>query len=194
MFEFPKDSKKIKEHFRFIHHKTYDVSLIKKELLSLKKEWFDDTHRQDLLSFHKNTKTLLLTNFDTNWDYRTVYKIEKLYENYKIWEYINPIIEDLKKIHNGDIGRIMFPSLKANSQIYKHNDSSEYLEIVRRHHIPIITNSNVFFNIEGGSLNMLEGECWEINNMKEHEVFNNSDKDRIHLMIDIIPNEYINDN
>ena len=53
---------------------------------------------------------------------------------------------------------------------------------------------DVYFYVDDGVLNMLEGECWEINNMKSHEVINNSDEDRIHLMIDIIPNKYINDN
>ena len=194
MMKFPEDSKKIKEYFRFIHHKTYDISLIKNELFHLNNEWFDDTHRQDLYGFHKNTNTLFLINYDNNWNYRTRYKIKKLYPNYKIWQYVNPIIKDLEELHFGKVGRVMFTKLKANSKIYKHHDSSEYLEIVRRHHIPIITNNKVFFNIDNGSLNMLEGECWEINNMKLHEVINNSDEDRIHLMIDIIPNEYINDN
>lgn len=194
MFEFPKNSKKIKEYFRFIHHKTYDVSLIKKELLSLKKEWFDDTSRQEMFVVHKNTITLFLINFDADWNKKNPYKIKKLYSEYKIWDYVNPIIKDLEKIHNGLVAKVMFSNLKSNCKIYKHNDSNEYLDIARRHHIPIFTNNNVFFNIEGGSLNMLEGECWEINNMKEHEVINNSNQDRIHLMIDIIPNEYINDN
>jgi hypothetical protein len=194
MFEFPKDSKKIKEHFRFIHHKTYNVSLIKKEILSLKKEWFDDTSRQDMLGVHENTNTLFLTNFDFNWRSKDQYKIKKLYQTYKIWDYVDPIIKDLENIHNGSVAKVMFPRLKSNSKIHKHGDANEYLEIVRRHHIPIITNNNVFFYISDGVLNMLEGECWEINNMKEHEVINNSNEDRIHLIIDIIPNEYINDN
>ena len=35
---------------------------------------------------------------------------------------------------------------------------------------------------------MLEGECWEINNTRLHAVENNSKIDRIHLLIDIMPN------
>jgi aspartyl/asparaginyl beta-hydroxylase (cupin superfamily) len=38
---------------------------------------------------------------------------------------------------------------------------------------------------------MKEGECWEINNNKIHRVANNSEMDRIHLTIDIIPNQYL---
>jgi aspartyl/asparaginyl beta-hydroxylase (cupin superfamily) len=36
---------------------------------------------------------------------------------------------------------------------------------------------------------MQSGECWEINNSRPHLVENNSDIDRIHLLIDIMPNE-----
>ena len=38
---------------------------------------------------------------------------------------------------------------------------------------------------------MQEGQCWEINNAKNHSVENNGTTDRIHLLIDIMPNEFI---
>ena len=59
----------------------------------------------------------------------------------------------------------------------------------KRTHIPIITNSEVTFTVGGETKFLKEGEIWEINNTKEHSVDNNSDIDRIHLLIDIMPNE-----
>ena len=38
---------------------------------------------------------------------------------------------------------------------------------------------------------MATGECWEINNTRLHSVENNSDIDRVHLLIDIMPNKYL---
>jgi hypothetical protein len=35
------------------------------------------------------------------------------------------------------------------------------------------------------------GECWEINNQQMHSVINDSDEHRIHLIIDIVPNEIL---
>lgn len=189
-----KNSKKNKEPFKFTYYKKYNIKKIKNEILKLQDEWYFDTSRQDKHGVHKETTTFFLTDYDVNWKINSKYKINIYDSNSKLWNLVLPIIKDLEKIHNGKVGKVLFPKLKAYGKIYKHKDATEYLDIVRRHHIPIITNNNVFFNIEGDSLNMLEGECWEINNMKEHEVINNSNQDRIHLMIDIIPNEYINDN
>jgi hypothetical protein len=38
---------------------------------------------------------------------------------------------------------------------------------------------------------MKVGDCWEVNNNKEHAVKNLGQTDRIHLMIDIMPNQFI---
>jgi hypothetical protein len=38
---------------------------------------------------------------------------------------------------------------------------------------------------------MAEGECWEINNSRPHYVNNFSNVDRVHLLVDIMPNSHI---
>jgi aspartyl/asparaginyl beta-hydroxylase (cupin superfamily) len=104
---------------------------------------------------------------------------------------VEPIIKDLEQLYNGKVGKAILTKLKAGKKINGHTDRGNYLDISRRNHIPITTNNKVFFAIGKGLLNMHEGECWEINNMQYHEVINDSEEDRIHLIIDIIPNEYI---
>jgi aspartyl/asparaginyl beta-hydroxylase (cupin superfamily) len=79
----------------------------------------------------------------------------------------------------------------AGGNIQPHQDGGDYLDVVRRHHIPIVTSPEVLFFIDGRGINMREGELWEINNMLRHEVQNPSSIDRVHLMVDIIPNEYL---
>jgi aspartyl/asparaginyl beta-hydroxylase (cupin superfamily) len=54
----------------------------------------------------------------------------------------------------------------------------------KRTHIPIITNSEVTFIVGGETKYLKEGEIWEIDNSKEHSVNNNSNVDRIHLIMD----------
>ena len=61
----------------------------------------------------------------------------------------------------------------------------------RRHHVPIITSEQTLFGVGTEKINMLEGECWEINNTRFHSVENDSDIDRVHLLIDIMPNSEI---
>jgi aspartyl/asparaginyl beta-hydroxylase (cupin superfamily) len=61
--------------------------------------------------------------------------------------------------------------------------------LARRNHVPIITSGNVIFGVGSERVNMQIGECWEINNYRFHWVDNNSDIDRVHLLVDIMPNE-----
>lgn len=53
-----------------------------------------------------------------------------------------------------------------------------------RIHIPIITNPNVNFILDGSRIVMKEGECWYTNVNFEHSVSNLGQEDRIHLVID----------
>jgi aspartyl/asparaginyl beta-hydroxylase (cupin superfamily) len=48
--------------------------------------------------------------------------------------------------------------------------------------------------IDGERKFMRVGEIWEVNNNKVHQVWNEGDTDRVHLLIDIIPNNVIGDN
>ena len=187
-------SRKSQETFRFKYHCNYDVSEIKAEIMKLEAEWLTDTSRQDSFDVHKETVTFFLTDFPLLWEAGNPYELTIREPNSKLWSLVQPIIEDLENINNGRVGRAIFPKLKAGKKIDGHTDNASpnaYLDVCRRYQIPIITNPHVYFAIDGGLLNMFEGECWEINNMRWHEVTNNSEKDRVHLLIDIIPNEYI---
>ena len=63
-------------------------------------------------------------------------------------------------------------------------DNGESLVNCKRTHIPIITNDLVTFTIGGETKQLKEGEIWEINNINEHSVDNNSNENRIHLILD----------
>ena len=82
---------------------------------------------------------------------------------------------------------VLLIKLKAKKNISIHFDSGDYLMSCRRNHIPIITSDNVFFGVGNEKIVMQAGECWEINNSRPHFVENNSEIDRVHLLIDIMP-------
>jgi hypothetical protein len=92
----------------------------------------------------------------------------------------------------GHILRIIFLKLFANKNIKRHFDASDTLIKNHRIHIPIYTNDKVDFIVsnfqdpceEDVIMQMKEGSIWEINNEIYHEVQNNSNQDRIHLMVD----------
>ncbi|RWX00599.1 aspartyl/asparaginyl beta-hydroxylase domain-containing protein [Flavobacterium cerinum] len=81
--------------------------------------------------------------------------------------------------------------LAVGADIKPHSDNClGYEDGSFRLHIPIITNSEVEFFLDSTRLTMNEGECWYINANFIHSVANRGYKDRIHLVIDGIRNEW----
>lgn len=81
--------------------------------------------------------------------------------------------------------------LAAGAVIKPHVDNClGYEDGFFRLHIPVITNENVEFILDNERLVMHEGECWYINANFTHSVANKGAKDRIHLVIDGIRNEW----
>jgi quercetin dioxygenase-like cupin family protein len=81
--------------------------------------------------------------------------------------------------------------LKAGSEIKPHRDHElGYEDGNFRLHIPIVTNADVQFILDGDELTMLPGECWYTNVNYVHSVKNSGEIDRIHLVIDGKRNEW----
>ena len=185
---------KYKENFTFNLAGTYNIDEIKKEILILDNEWYLDTTRQKTFQAHSHTKSYILNKVDIEWISENDFKTESFFSNKKLDNLCLEIVKDLEKKFDGKAGQVLFINLPSTKEIYPHIDKGEYLEKVCRFHIPIFTNRFVSFKINNEVKKMAEGECWEINNMKTHSVENFGKTDRIHLLIDIMPNVYINKN
>ena len=82
--------------------------------------------------------------------------------------------------------------LKARSNIREHRDyrlGFEDGEI--RVHVPIVTEPAVAFYVAGERVPMLPGECWYVNVNLPHRVDNESNLDRVHLVIDCVVNDWL---
>ena len=94
--------------------------------------------------------------------------------------------------------RVRLMKLEAGTIIAKHTDKVDKDiksgKIVRLH-IPVITNKNVkmFSWLSGGlaEFHMAKGECWWLDVSLPHKVENNSETDRVHLVVDIYNNDTI---
>jgi hypothetical protein len=180
------------EDFKFKHICDVDVFKIKELTNQITEEqWSENISRQVTFDNHSLTRTYFLADYPLRWELNKPYEGTVLNPESELWLEVSPIVRLLEEHHKGKVGRVMLPKLMATGNIGAHKDGGSYLNVVRRHHIPIITNDQVIFIVDGEQINMREGQVWEINNMKTHEVLNPSDQDRIHLMIDIIPNEYL---
>jgi aspartyl/asparaginyl beta-hydroxylase (cupin superfamily) len=114
-------------------------------------------------------------------------------DNLDLMREITKITNDLEEKCDGKVGHVLFIALPAGKDVDPHFDSGDYLDVTQRHHVPIFTNDHVRFVVDKEEQYMAVGDCWEINNNKEHAVKNLGDTDRVHLLIDVIPNKYLGD-
>jgi hypothetical protein len=179
------------EQFAFIRMGDYKVQEIVDHVLKFGDEWFIDTSRQDTFVEHRHTNSYFIYEYPFQWGFKEPYQGTNVCKDPVLNELVAPIIKDLELKYNGQVGKALLIKLKAGEAIDPHIDGGQYLGFSRRNHIAIVTNPDVDFMVDGETKNMKVGECWQINNFKEHAVNNRSSQDRIHLLIDILPNEVL---
>lgn len=108
---------------------------------------------------------------------------------------ITSIVHNFYKNENLIIGRCLSTILPAGKKIANHVDKQHIIfKEGHRLHIPIITNELVDFMVNHEHKYLEKGYIYEINNTLLHGVENNSNEDRIHLIIDFIDSNILNDN
>lgn len=91
-----------------------------------------------------------------------------------------------------EIRSVRLMNLKSGASIKPHRDFDLCFEKGEaRLHVPVFTNSQVHFYSETTRIPMQEGECWYLNANIKHQVSNEGESDRIHLVIDCVVNDWI---
>jgi len=184
-------SEKSLEEFNFKFINNFDVSQIKNFVLQFKKEWDLDTGRQTKSIHHSRTKSYHILWYPLMWVPGQEYLPSFLCESEKLFNMVEPLINKMADHYDGKPGRVTLVNLPSHKLVTPHKDRSIYSKVVNRVHIPILTNDDVYFSVDDETLNMKEGQAWEVNNAKLHGAYNLGDSDRVHLMIDIINNDLI---
>lgn len=87
---------------------------------------------------------------------------------------------------------VRFLRLKAGSIVKPHRDYELGFEDGEvRLHIPVRTNPDVVFLLDGKRVVMREGECWYNDFNLVHSVENRGASDRVHLVIDCVVNDWL---
>ncbi len=150
--------------------------------------WHEDVSRQESFYVHNQTWSIILVSVDdTKWPDHRVSKGPG-------WERLAdvaiPVMEEIINKHypaDGEIIRAMAARLKAGEKIKAHNDVHESFHCAHRIHVPISTNSKVWFTIDGRPYQLKVGQAYEVNNQKQHSVVNKGGEDRITFIFDYIP-------
>ena len=84
--------------------------------------------------------------------------------------------------------------LSAGSCIREHMDLDLDAEQgTARLHIPVQTNDDVDFRLNGTRVVLREGECWYLRLSDPHAVDNRGQSDRVHLVIDTLVNDWLSE-
>ena len=85
---------------------------------------------------------------------------------------------------NGAFPRVMLARMAPGGVIHPHRDQNPAAKWPHKIHVPLLTNDQVTFFVDGNGHHFAEGEAVEVNNMGLHAVQNRGTTDRIHLIFE----------
>lgn len=169
-------------------NKFVDVDPLLLSLIHKPELWKMNTERQDHKeSYHKDTETIFLRG-------PRVITLDDMLNSrdtvdYPALHYLpdarNLVCDLMAYVHGVELGRAMIIKLKAGGVISAHKDSGKYPEEFDRFHIPLYSLEGNTFKVGDREAWMVPGDIWWIDNKQTHAVLNNSNDDRVHLVVDI---------
>lgn len=90
----------------------------------------------------------------------------------------------LAEIEAKELGRAMIVSLRPGGIITPHCDEGAYARHFARYHVPLESASGNTFTVGGETVRMEVGELWTFRHDLEHTVRNDSELERVHLIVD----------
>lgn len=164
-------------------------SELKEKFLSrIKPEhWLENTSRNKMGNLEQ-TQSIMFRFFSDykhamNDDWQEHIIDFKLYDEYR--DLIEESKKELRKHYNFKNYMCFLAKLIPHGQIGRHADGGVFLETCHRVHIPLKTNPEVYYIIEGKPYYWQENNIYEFDNTREHEVMNASSEERIHLMFNL---------
>lgn len=159
------------------------------------KLWEKNELRQNTVgSPHADTKTIFL-RWAKEFSVESVFTDLEAYDQDEMEEVVAEIAPAMELFHEIvkpiSIGRMIIVSLKAGGRITRHFDDGEYADHYQRFHLSLRSEEGNLFYCEhnenyGEYVHMRAGELWWFNHKKYHTVYNTSNRDRIHLIIDAV--------
>lgn len=174
------------KHIQF--NQTYSVSLLEKELsIALENSWTPHFNRQDYEGSWESISLRSASGSENDIfsvagisTYRDTPLLEKL-------PYIRSILDAW--LCPKETVRLL--ALYPDAEIKPHRDRGcNYMGGSFRLHIPIATNTQVSFIAGTVPLVLKAGTCWYVDFDEPHSIRNSGDTVRVHLVIDVVRNEW----
>jgi len=97
-----------------------------------------------------------------------------------------PYIMQVMERIGGTWGRSRLMRLSPQADVTPHVDTNYYWREHIRVHVPIITTPSVRFLCGDAEINMAAGECWIFDTWRMHNVLNEDENHRVHLVVDTV--------
>ncbi len=108
-----------------------------------------------------------------------------------LWDEWKPLLEPVLAAATAPYGyarsafpRVMLARMAPGGVIHPHRDQNPAAKWPHKIHVPLLTNGEVIFHVDGEAYHFAEGEAVEVNNMGLHAVENRGSTDRIHLIFE----------
>lgn len=191
------------EGSNLLDHGPINVDAIRALLPSTEDNFWQSTAaNRKMLAAKRSGSSVILQTWTTEFNpvtysasYRKIDECGELHvfrdqQHQSLWraleETVIPVIRELYP--SGEIAMVQFAVLPAGAEIGRHVDATIYSDM-HGLHIPIVTNPQVEFTIgdDDARYQLRQDRLYELDNTEFHSVENGSEQDRIHLMIDVLP-------
>ncbi len=163
-----------------------DIDALREAVLAIPEELWDAENKDKPNKFGALDATRhiifrFVSNFD---DWRDSFE-RPLWPEWKAL--LEPVLKQASAPYgyaHGDYPRIMLARMAPGGVIHPHRDENPAAKWPHKIHVPLTTNADVTFFVDGASYHFAEGEAVEVNNMGVHAVQNRGTSDRIHLIFE----------
>ncbi|WP_423605597.1 aspartyl/asparaginyl beta-hydroxylase domain-containing protein [Sphingomonas sp. MS122] len=168
----------------------FDADRLRADLATVDRDWIDHLVRQ---------------NYEGSWSVLPLrhaagatHPVMMIYSDPTATEFVDgpllahtPCFREVLAQFRCPLHAVRLMRLTPGSVIKPHRDHDLAAEWgAARVHIPITTNADVEFLLNGTSLTMAPGEAWYLRLADEHAVTNRGTSDRVHLVIDCIVDDW----
>jgi len=150
--------------------------------------WDVAQFRQKMFKAHSVTRSIVFNWLDNNWHPGQPFIVLRAdYLPAQLVSAASVFAAALEKRLNGKVAKLLLAELAPGGKVTEHKDAGPALVMVHRCHLPIVTNKDVSFFVDGKDYYLEPGIAYEFDNTRPHAVHNRSDTRRVHLMCDIMP-------
>ena len=97
---------------------------------------------------------------------------------------VKKVVFDLmSKVDGERLGGILITKLPVGGHITRHTDAGLHAQYYEKFFVPIQIKDGAIFGFDDGDIKAKEGEAWWFDNSNPHWVTNNSDCDRIGMIV-----------